>query len=280
MRTIFLTAFFFLLVGCTDVDTNSIASSTSTSYKGVNNSSESVVLSVSTSEKKVNSVSDTTESHFITYDKKSSNSFILPEGFVIERTIREDFNNNLIDDYIYLAYSEELSDFREFWVQDNGRLFLTLSDLPSQNYHFFIDVDNDNQKELISIRGYEDGSDAQIAKINFDKKSLDTLFYFNPIIYSNDKYYWGYAWDIDSLIINNQKGIYSSFTRIERDDNFVMAENQVNLPILIFSPNKDFEPFIEKTIQDARYHSIRDIAEFSVSNTQEMYLNPRSVRTY
>ncbi|MBH0096165.1 hypothetical protein I6E61_07200 [Psychrobacter sp. NZS113] len=269
MRTIFLTAFFFLLVGCTDVDTNSVAPSTSTSDKGINNSSKGVVSSVNTSEKKVNSVSDNTESHFITPDKKSSNSFILPEGFVIERTIREDFNNNLIDDYIYLAYSEELSDFSEFWVQDNGRLFLTLSDLPSQNYHFFIDVDNDNQKELISIRGYEDGSDAKIAKINFDKKSLDTLFYFNPIIYSNDKYYWGYAWDIDSLIINNQKEIYSSYTNIKRDDDYAMAENQVNLPTLIFSPNKIFEPLIEHKIQTAKYRPIEKIVEFSMNNDMQ-----------
>ncbi|SLJ84283.1 hypothetical protein [Psychrobacter sp. DAB_AL43B] len=248
MRTIFLTAFFFLLVGCTDVATDSVASSISSSDKGVNNSSKSIVSSVSTS------------------DEETNNSFILPKGFVVEKTVREDFDNNLIDDYIYLAYSEELSDFREFWVQDNGQLFLTLSDLPSQNHHLFIDVDNDNQKELISIRGYEDGSDAQIAKINFNKKSLDTLFYFNPIIYSNDKYYWGYAWDIDSLIINNQKEIYSSYTYIERDDDYAMAENQVNLPILIFSPNKVFEPLIEHKIQTVKYRPTEKIVEFSMNN--------------
>lgn len=265
MRTIFLTALFFLLVGCTDVATDSVASSISSSGKEVNNSLKSIVSSVSTSEKKVNSISENMRSPVSSFDEETNNSFTLPKGFAVEKIIREDFNNNLIDDYIYLAYSEELSDFREFWVQDNGQLFLTLSNLPSQNNHFFIDVDNDNQKELISIRGYEDGSDAQIAKINFDKKSLNTLFYFNPIIYSNDKYYWGYSWNIDSLIINNQKEIYSSYTHIERDDDYAMAENQVNLPTLIFSPNEIFDPFIEIEIRDAKYRSLKDIIEFSMN---------------
>lgn len=266
MRTIFLSALFFLLVGCTDVAKDSVASSVSSSDKEVNNSSKSIVSSVSASEKKVNNISENMRSSAISSNEETNNSFTLPKGFVVEKTVREDFNNNLIDDYIYLAYSEKLSDFREFWVQDNSQLFLTLNNLPSQNHHFFIDVDNDNQKEIISIRGYEDGSNAQIAKINFDNKSLDTLFYFNPIIHSNDKYYWGYAWDIDSLIINNQKEIYSSYTLIGRDDDYAMAENQVNLPALIFSPNESFDPFIEIETQDVKYRTLKDMLEFSMNN--------------
>lgn len=266
MRTLFLTVFFFLFVGCTDVATDSLASSTNSSDKGVSNSTKSVGSSVSTFKNEVNSTSKNMGSSGSASKEETNDSFILPKGFIVEKTIREDFDNNLLDDYIYLAYSEELADFREFWVQDNGQLFLTLSGLPSQNHHFFIDVDNDNQKEFISIRGYEDGSDAQIAKINFNKKSLDTLFYFNPIIYDNDKYYWGYAWDIDSLIINNKKEIYSSYIHIERDDDYAMAKDQVNLPILIFSPNKVFEPLVEHKIQNIKYRPTKKIVEFSMNN--------------
>lgn len=125
---------------------------------------------------------------------------------------------------------------------------------------------------MLTLKSYQilENFEAQIAKINFDKKSLDTLFYFNPIIYSNDKYYWGYAWDIDSLIINNQKEIYSSYTYIERDDDYVMAENQLNLPTLIFSPNKSFYPFIEIEIRDAKYRSLKNIIEFSMNKQLQL----------
>lgn len=266
MKTIFLTALFFILVSCTDVAIDSSVKPVSSSDKEVSNSLNSGVLSVDPFEKRADRLSNNMRSSVSSSDEKTNNSFILPKGFIVEKTILEDFNNNSIKDAIYIAFSEELSEVREFWVSDDGQLFLTLKDLPSQNNHFFTDIDNDNQKELISIRGYEDGSDAKIARINFNKKSLETLFYFNPIIYSNGKYYWGYAWDIDSLIINNQKEIYSSYTPIERDSDYVMAENQVNLPILIFSPSKDFEPLIENKIQNAEYRFIEQIVEFSINN--------------
>lgn len=196
---------------------------------------------------------------------ENNNLFKLPSNYVVESSIRIDFDNNSIDDFIYIAYSEEELKSKEFWVTDNQELFLKVDDIPSQNYHYFMNLDNGSEQEVIIIRGEEDYSNAKISKINLDKKSLDTIFYFNPVVYKDNKYYWAYYWDIKKLILNNKKEIYSSYTTIPLDSEKIMLENQESLPVLIFSPNNSFDSnnSVSIKIEDAQYRSINNIKKFA-----------------
>lgn len=187
---------------------------------------------------------------------------------IIEKIIEVDFDGNQIKDRIYIAYSEQKNILNAYWVNDKGILALEEFDLPSQNHYFFANLDEDSEPEVVSIRGYEDGSDAFIADIDFRTKTLKPFFYFNPIVRHEDQFYWAYAWDIDSLILDkNKQLLFSEYPNIIVDREFLMRDGQVNMPAIVFMPNDSFE--IDSsviTLHNTHYASIRNIEAFSMGS--------------
>lgn len=141
---------------------------------------------------------------------------------------------------------------------------MTEFNLPSQNHYFFANLDDDPEPEVISIRGYEDGSNAFVADINLSAQTIDPLFYFDPMIGYDDNYHWGYAWYIEQPIVNADKKLLVALSSdVIRDKEIVMTEKQINMPAIIFTANDSFEPFIEVELSDLQYLSIQEIEAFS-----------------
>jgi len=158
--------------------------------------------------------------------------------YSIEKVEQIDFNANGINDYICRVRFDN-NVVKEYWITDSNKIVKIFDDIPSYNYRWFVNLDDDKEKEIIFARGYEDGIDYFF--VNFDRKTqkMVTLFYFNPIIKQGIDYFWGYPWDIDKLIVDDNKMILSSFkSTIERDDKFSLVKGQKFLPNLFFTSKK------------------------------------------
>lgn len=178
-----------------------------------------------------------------------------------------DFDNSEIENYI-VTYEKDNNNIED-WFSDDMKLINSYT-VNGNIYKKWFQL---KTSYFIRAEGYEDGVDFSYNTINNNK--FYTLFYFNPIIKSNESYYYGYINNIEDLIVNNNK-ILASFEVILRDDNFSLAKEQVLLPNIVFKGNVDGNNVKEK-LKEVNFFNIEDIIKKSrdnlVSRWQGIYYN-------
>lgn len=160
----------------------------------------------------------------------------IPQDLIIDKIEQLNFDEDKEIETIITASDETYSKIYEFWFKENKLLRKIVYPWVSINYKWFVNLDNDNLYEIIRAQGYEDGIDYAIYDI-IDNNHKSLLF-FNPMLideeYPNDLF-WGYPWDVNSIVINNKKELLVSLDHsIEREDDFSLAINQKILPIIFF----------------------------------------------
>lgn len=122
-----------------------------------------------------------------------------------------DINNDGKSDFV--AYDEKL--MKTFFIKSDFSIIDTEDIFYGDgfSYYWFKDIDNDNFDELFSLIGDEDYSDYKIIKFDKNTWKFAKQMKIEPIIISKSKdykgIYWGYPWDISTLISSNKKdGIF------------------------------------------------------------------------
>ncbi|WP_299181578.1 hypothetical protein [uncultured Aquimarina sp.] len=172
----------------------------------------------------------------------------IPQDLIIDKVEKLNFDNDKELETIITASDDTYSQLYEFWFKKGELLRKIEYPWVSINYKWIIDIDHDDLHEIIRAQGYEDGINYGIYDI-VDNNHKSLLF-FTPIItdenFPNDLF-WGYPWDIDSIIINEDKELLVSLDHsIEREDDYDLTVSQKTLPVIFFKgkstqPNFKFE---------------------------------------
>ncbi len=154
--------------------------------------------------------------------------------------------------------------FFEYWVSADFNILRRMEVFGDGiQIRKFINIDLDPELELINAIGFEDGIDYTIQDFNVITGELKTILYFNPIIETELKDYWGYPWDWTKLKINQNNKIKASLNHnIERDGNITIPKNQKIMPAIYFEGNPTQEITVEK-IQETNWLIINEIVEKS-----------------
>ncbi len=161
----------------------------------------------------------------------------------IIRTFSVDFNGDRKLDFIcqYTPTTKtENEDFLEAWITSDKKLLKTVKKY-SMDFDFiwFVNLDSDPEPEICSATGYEDGIDYAFYDQDLKNEKVNLLFYFNPVIVENGKYYWGYPWDIKGLILSaDNTDVYlqsSDDNDIERDGNITINDMTKKIPAIFFN---------------------------------------------
>lgn len=167
----------------------------------------------------------------------------IPQDLIIDKTEHLNIDNDKEIEIIITASDKEYSKIYEFWFKKNKLLKKIVYPWVSINHKWFVNLDNDDLYEIIRAQGYEDGIDYAIYDI-VDNNHKSLLF-FTPMLIDEEypnSIFWGYPWDINSVVINNQKKLLVSLDHsIEREDDFNLTVNQKRLP-LIFFQGKSTQP--------------------------------------
>ncbi|MFD2561426.1 hypothetical protein [Aquimarina rubra] len=166
--------------------------------------------------------------------------------FEIEKTEIIDFNGDGNNDYLCRANKaiENGELVVEYWVTSDFTIKRENEIYIEYDYKWFINLDKDKDLELVKAQGDEDGISYGIYKQDFSLKNDKILFYFNPVIEMDGKYYWGYPWEILDLKIKAEDSneIKTSLShKIVRDGNIKTLEDQSILPAIIFSGKSKME---------------------------------------
>lgn len=176
-----------------------------------------------------------------------------------------DFTGNQEQDFIITTEIDE-NNYRlcEYWITSNFKKVRQAGTYREGiQLREFINLDDDIELEIIDASGFEDGIDYTIKDLDIETGNLKTLLYFNPIIETEEKVYWGYPWDWTRLKFNSDKRIKASLKHsIERDGNITFPDNQQILPIIYFEGVPTQESVIEK-IEVESWLTLNEIIEKS-----------------
>ena len=160
----------------------------------------------------------------------------IPQDLVVDKIEHLNFDNDKEIETIITASDSTASYIYEFWFKKDKLFNKIVYPWVSINYKWFVNIDDDNLHEIIRAQGYEDGINYAIYDIV--ENNHEPLLFFTPLLMDEEypnNYFWGYPWDITSIIINNQKEILISLdSSIEREDDFTLAPKQKKLPIIFF----------------------------------------------
>ncbi|MBT30569.1 MAG: hypothetical protein CMO01_12995 [Thalassobius sp.] len=183
----------------------------------------------------------------------------------IKSSFSIDFTGDGKVDYLVTAASEgKLNDeVKEYWITSSFELFREKKKFNADiEYYHFVNLDQDPEPEIFSAIGYEDGIDYGFFDLNIKLGTEELIFYFNPVIIENDKYYWGYPWDIGDLIIKkNSEGILIQSSvdhHIIRDGNITFPSNQPHFPVIFFSGNHT-QPYEVTEIKSMNWLTIEEL---------------------
>lgn len=127
----------------------------------------------------------------------------------------------------------------------------------------FINLDTDPELEIIDATGYEDGIDYTIQDLDIITGELKKVLYFNPIIETKIKDYWGYPWDWTKLKLNSNFQLKVSLKhKIERNGNITFPKNQKIMPVIYFEGNPTQESSVEG-IKSINWLTLNEIIEKS-----------------
>ncbi len=177
---------------------------------------------------------------------------------------RVDFTGDGKLDFIYQfepAIKVDSADFLEYWITSEISVVKKLKKFEMIEYTWFSNIDNDPEPEIISASGHEDGIDYALYDQDLVSGKDQLLFYFNPVIIENDKFYWGYPGDITSLILRNSgSNIHlkaSGDHDIIRDDNTTTPSTK-KLPAIFF--------YGHATQPEVKVENLRDIHWVTLSD--------------
>lgn len=158
----------------------------------------------------------------------------------IERVIAVDFTGDNIKDYIVQTETDKNGMTTEYWLTSNFKILSKRTKYVDDfDYTRFINLDDDPQPEIYSVTGYVEGVNYAIYKLDLKTGELKPLFYFNPVIVENNKYYWGYNRDMENLLLRNKDGViqlcYTTKHRIARDDFFEILMDQTVMPVIFLT---------------------------------------------
>lgn len=160
----------------------------------------------------------------------------IKKNATIESIEKIDLTGNSVNEYLVTAKNLNKDSIYEYWFDNDKELFKLKYPNKDVNYKWYINIDDDNQKEVIRAQGFEDGIDYVVYDIIEGKQK--PLLYFYPALkdeqYKN-QIFWGYPWDISELIINsNNKILVSLSNDFDSDGNITKPKNQKELPFLFF----------------------------------------------
>src|SRR3989338_3094851 len=158
----------------------------------------------------------------------------VPDSLELDTVEKVNINNQTIE--IYTAHNEDMTTTYEYWYKDSKQIHFVQYPNFEINYKWLVDVDADTDLEIVRAQGYEDGVNYGIYEKSRNSETL--ILSFNPALLDErypNQVFWGYPWDMESLVVNKKKQILSSFQISgERDDNYTMAENQKRMPYVFF----------------------------------------------
>jgi len=172
-----------------------------------------------------------------TTEKLSSKKvYKIPESLKIEKQEKINIDDDETLEVIITAIDKNADYFYEYWFKNDLLIYKFTYPWGSINKKWLVNLDDDNEKEILRIQGYEDGVDYVIYDIAKDKQI--PILYFNPVLVDKrypNQYMWGYPNDIKSLIINKSGEVKVSFNNnYQRDDSHTEPNNQKELPFLFF----------------------------------------------
>ncbi|MEQ6119794.1 hypothetical protein [Reichenbachiella sp. MALMAid0571] len=184
----------------------------------------------------------------------------------IERVISIDIDGDDQNDFIVLSQSEEKYIYDEYWVSSDLRIWLTKTTSEKRiQYVKFLNIDNDPEMEVYEASGYEDGIDYLLYDLNLEIGKQEILFFFNPIILEDDKYYWGYPWDIMNMLVKNIDGelkILSSLDHdIIREGEVTFPDDQIIFPCIFFNGTSTQQNINVEEIRDIKWRTVEEIYE-------------------
>lgn len=172
-----------------------------------------------------------------------------------------DFTGDKNNDFIVKTKIDENGyKICEYWISSKYELIRQIETYNDGiKMRKYINLDNDPELEIIDASGYEDGIDYTVQNINLNTGELETVLYFNPIIETETKNYWGYPWDWTKLKIKSDKRIKVSLQHeIERDREISFPRNQKILPAIYFDGTPTQESHVGK-IQESTWLSLKEI---------------------
>ena len=158
----------------------------------------------------------------------------------------------------------------ELWYASSLKLVKRVPKYISDyDYKWFIDLDEDPEPEIISAYGFTDGIDYSIYDQNLAKGSAKLLFRFNPVLIDSSnkqkEYYWGYPWDITSIITKIESGVIRIRCSLKHD---IVRDAYINIPKwqhtlpVVFFEGKTTQPDIEvEAIKRVRWLKLIEIVK-------------------
>lgn len=197
----------------------------------------------------------------------------IPQNLKIENQEEINIDNDEAKEIIITAVDKNADYFYEFWFKNDKLLYQFKYPWGSINKKWLINLDNDKEKEIVRIQGYEDGVDYVIYDIS--KTQQIPILYFNPVLEDSrypNQYMWAYPNDIRDLIINQNNEMQVSLNNnYQREDDQTQPENQKELPFIFFQGQTNQPDMKLSNINKPEFVSVQ-----SVINKVQKSINPNN----
>lgn len=192
----------------------------------------------------------------------------IPKNLIIEKTEQINIDDDDAEETIVTAKDSTLSFTTEFWIKNNELIHSIRYPWVSINKKLFVDLDDDFEKELIRMQGYEDG----IKYIIYDLKGNDELevFEFYPALLDKNfpkDTFWAYPNNIENLVVNTKKEILSSLKNEPFNiEEHPLPKNQNEIPFLFFNGKSDETSFKLNEINKPDYLTLSTIGNAIINH--------------
>ncbi len=177
-----------------------------------------------------------------------------------------DFDGDGIKDYICKSIPNDEGQQKEYWINSNFKIIknkVLYND--GRLYRQFINLDEDKEPEVFEVEVFEDGADYVILDQDLKNGNDKIILYYNPVIIENNNYYWGYPWDVTSIMTKKENGkvklLCSLDHQIIRDGNEEIApKDQKQLPVIFFHGKHTQESNVDK-ISNIKWLTLKEIVK-------------------
>lgn len=187
----------------------------------------------------------------------------IPSNLKIEKQEEVDFDDDEVKEVIITAADSDANNTYEFWYKDDQLIYQFKYPWGSINKKWLINLDDDKEKEIVRIQGYEDGVDYVIYDIS--EKQQIPILYFNPVLEDSrypNQYMWAYPNDIKDLIVNKNKEIQVSLNNsYQRKDDHTKPENQKEFPFIFFKGQTSQPDMKLSSINKPEFQTVRFIID-------------------
>jgi|GEM_PF-1047516 len=192
----------------------------------------------------------------------------------VEKTLAIDFNGDSKADYLCYTKKKTTNGYTlvENWVDSSLKIVRQKENYFEYDYKWFIDLDNDKIPEIIKAQGESEGIDYGVYKLNFSEINDNILFYFNPVIEYENKFYWGYPWEIKDIILNNTLIKCSLDNNILRDGEITKPEWQKKIPAIIFKGKNEDEVNSLKGVRVSQIENLKNFQFEKIENLKNLVL--------